>query len=315
MPAHVLTWITSIASCLPFSGAQQPFSIVVLDTPEGAREPQVAVGHRLWQDVGSGPGGTTPLCATVYVTCGTKSGVYVVASRYCCAVFDPAKRIASVGSLALGMRRGPRVAVSGETVVVTAIAGEQGGGRDGDLLCWRSTDEARTWTTAERINTNAGTAREGLHAMAAGPKAELFCVWIDLALETPRLCGSVSTDSGAHWSPARPVTGDSDRICPCCHPSVAFDANGQVWVLWRGDRDGARDMFVAQSKDHGSTFSSPTKVGTGTWKLDACPMDGGALVSAVVWFNRHRAATRVQSATTRTCGSASCACTSSASTE
>ena len=36
-------------------------------------------------------------------------------------------------------------------------------------------------------------------------------------------------------------------------------------------------MVVAYSDDRGLTFSQPTKLGTGTWKLEACPMDGGAI--------------------------------------
>ena len=37
-------------------------------------------------------------------------------------------------------------------------------------------------------------------------------------------------------------------------------------------------MYLARSKD-GVGFSAPEKLGTGTWKLNACPMDGGGLVT------------------------------------
>jgi len=36
-------------------------------------------------------------------------------------------------------------------------------------------------------------------------------------------------------------------------------------------------MYLATSRD-GVTFSTPKKLGEGTWKLNACPMDGGGLV-------------------------------------
>src|SRR5262249_8732194 len=156
-------------------------------------------------------------------------------------------RVASVGVLSLGMRRSPRIAVSGGSVVVTAIAGELGGGFDGDLLCWRSTERGQSWSSATRINATAGSAREGLHAMAAGIEKDRFCAWIDLSGGTPRIFGSASTDEGVHWSPPAPVSRDADRICPCCHPSVSIDASGKIWVMWRGDAEGARDMFVASS--------------------------------------------------------------------
>lgn len=47
--------------------------------------------------------------------------------------------------------------------------------------------------------------------------------------------------------------------------------------MFRNWLDGARDLYVTRSSDAGATFSKATKLGQGTWKLDACPMDGGAL--------------------------------------
>jgi hypothetical protein len=271
-------------------------SVIELKMPAGAREPQVAIGGRVSEMLGSRL--ILPHRANVFVACGTKDGVFVCASENSGETFAPSVRVASVGSLSLGMRRGPRIAVSGGSVVVTAIAGEQGGGRDGDVLCWRSADEGRTWSSASRINAPAGSAREGLHAMAAGAQGDLFCAWIDLGTGTPRIFGSASADSGERWSPPIPVTREVDRICPCCHPSVAIDGKGGVWVMWRGEVDGARDMFVARSEDHGANFSPPAKVGQGTWKLDACPMDGGAIVrtpgrTTTVW-RRERSVYRAE---------------------
>lgn len=44
-------------------------------------------------------------------------------------------------------------------------------------------------------------------------------------------------------------------------------------ILWAGNRD----MYTATSKDGGKTFSKASKLGTVTWELDACPMDGGCI--------------------------------------
>ena len=41
---------------------------------------------------------------------------------------------------------------------------------------------------------------------------------------------------------------------------------------------GARDMYLTTSSDGGKNFSPAQKLGEGSWKLDACPMDGGSLV-------------------------------------
>jgi hypothetical protein len=53
--------------------------------------------------------------------------------------------------------------------------------------------------------------------------------------------------------------------------------DGQILVMWRNWLGGARDMYLARSRD-GATFSKPEKLGRGTWQLNACPMDGGGLV-------------------------------------
>jgi hypothetical protein len=36
-------------------------------------------------------------------------------------------------------------------------------------------------------------------------------------------------------------------------------------------------MYFARSQDGGRTFDSAQRLGAGTWQLDACPMDGGAI--------------------------------------
>lgn len=249
---------------------------VVLETPAGARQPQFAVARAR---IGETPGiGIEQLVDSVYVVYGTPNTVHVCISKDSGASFEPAWKVGAVGSLALGMRRGPRIAIVGQSIVITAIAGEKGGGRDEDVVSWHSTDQGGSWTYDGRIHEVAGAAREGLHALAAGPKDELFCVWIDLAKDAPRICGASSAgDRLGRWSETRIVFADPDGICPCCHPSVAFDAKGRLYVMWRGHDGASRDMVVATSDDLGKTFSRPTKLGTGTWKLEACPMDGGAL--------------------------------------
>jgi hypothetical protein len=47
--------------------------------------------------------------------------------------------------------------------------------------------------------------------------------------------------------------------------------------MWRNALGGSRDMYVGLSTDHGKTFHTE-KLGQDTWQLNACPMDGGALV-------------------------------------
>ncbi|QEH35182.1 BNR/Asp-box repeat protein [Aquisphaera giovannonii] len=190
-------------------------------------------------------------------------------------------RVAEVGradALMVGMRRGPRIAVAGDRAVITAIGGLEREGWSGDLLAWRSADAGATWAGPVRVNAVEGSAREGLHGMAAGPDGSVYCTWLDLRAKRTEVYGARSRDGGATWEPDRLVyRSPGGSVCECCHPSVSFGPDGDLVVMWRNQVEGARDLYLSRSTDGGSTFGPAGKLGRGTWPLQACPMDGGAV--------------------------------------
>jgi hypothetical protein len=215
---------------------------------------------------------------TVGVTYGSGNTVYFAASKDGGRTFSPAVTVASGGKLSLGMHRGPRLAFTPAAVVISAIVGDQGGGRDGDLVAWRSADGGKSWSDGVHVNDVPGSAREGLHAMAFGGTQTLFAAWLDLRDKGTRVYGSASKDGGATWSPNRVVyESPSGTVCQCCHPSVAIDASGVIYVMFRNSLEGSRDLYLTRSSDAGRTFDAAVKVGSGTWKLEGCPMDGGGV--------------------------------------
>jgi len=240
------------------SRAPRPTMVVAPDV--GAREPQVAVDGRGRIYVAFGVGNA--------IRCGRSDDggrSYTVAT------------VGEAGVLALGMRRGPRIAAAGDALVVTAIIGREGKGRDGDVLAWRSTDAGASWTGPARVNAVEGSAREGLHGMAAGPDGSVFCAWLDLREKGTQVYGARSRDGGATWEADLLVyRAPGGTVCQCCHPSVAFGPAGELAVMWRNLVDGARDLYLVRSTDGGATFGPAEKLGRGTWRLNACPMDGGA---------------------------------------
>jgi hypothetical protein len=164
--------------------------------------------------------------------------------------------------------------------VITAVYGRQGGGRDGDLLAWRSKDEGKSWQGPITVNDVPGAAREGLHAMAASTTGALASVWLDLRGKGTQILASISRDGGATWEANQVVYRSPDgTVCECCHPSTAYDGTGRLYVMWRNWLGGARDMYLSQSDD-GKTFGAAQKLGEGTWPLNACPMDGGGIAVA-----------------------------------
>jgi hypothetical protein len=149
---------------------------------------------------------------------------------------------------------------------------------DGNLMAWRSVDGGMHWSGGVAINDVPGAAREGLHALAADAKGRLFAVWLDKGgASGTRLFTARSDDGGASWSRNVLVYSSPEgTICECCHPSIAIDPDGWVYVMWRNWLDGSRDMYLARTRD-GASFTKAEKLGQGTWQLNACPMDGGAL--------------------------------------
>jgi hypothetical protein len=226
-----------------------------------AREPQVALdGRRTYIAYGMGD--------TTYISISTDHG----------KTFGTPIKVGEPGKLSLGMRRGPRIAVHEGVITVTATYGPLGGGRDGDLIAFRSEDEGRTWSAVE-VNGVEGSAREGLHGMAVASDGTLACAWLDLRTKSTQLYMSSSKDGGATWSENQLVyASPSGAICECCHPSLAFDGKGNLYVMFRNSLDGSRDMYTTFSQDL-RTFSPALKLGKGTWPLRACPMDGGMLAA------------------------------------
>lgn len=229
------------------------------------------------------PGAQPQLAAVgdrVYLTYGEGGRVIVVASADGGDTFGAPVSLPTSGTLALGMHRGPRVAATSRAVLVTAIVGRRGGGADSDILLFRSTDRGETWSAPTVINDVAGAAREGLHAMAASPSGVVVLAWLDLRKQGTRIYSAVSRDHGATWaSDVLVYASPSGTVCECCHPSVAIDPDGRIAIMFRNSLDGNRDMYLARSDD-GIRFTAAAKLGTGSWAVNACPMDGGSLALA-----------------------------------
>jgi hypothetical protein len=196
-------------------------------------------------------------------------------------------KVAELPKMLLGRHRGPRVVISGNAIVVSAIASEPG-----DLLAWRSTDGGRTWSASITINDTPKAAREGLHAMAADAEGHLAAAWLDDRSGSKRLFAAFSDDAGRTWSRNVLLYESPDGpICPCCDPSLVAMGRGEFTVMWRNALAGSRDLYTLHLRG-GHPVGSAVKQGEGTWKLDACPMDGGGVAVhdgqvASAWRREH----------------------------
>lgn len=87
-----------------------------------------------------------------------------------------------------------------------------------------------------------------------------------------------SHDGGKTWSKSKMIYRSPDgSVCECCKPSIISDNDGNLIVMFRNNINGSRDLHFTKTIDGGKTFSIPEKLGSGTWKINGCPMDGGGL--------------------------------------
>lgn len=250
-----------LASMVSPLRAEDPVCVVSTDSVAGAQQPQIAFD----------PAGR------IYIVFGAAEDIYVCKSVDQGKSYSAPIKVGHVAKLALGMRRGPRIVASESSVVVSAISHDSG-----NLMAWRSEDGGQTWSPAIEINDQPKVAREGLHAMAIGADGLIFCTWLDLRNDRTQIYGASSQDGGQTWSEnIRIYASPSGTVCECCHPSVSISDDGTLYVMWRNALRGNRDMYLAKSDDSGQTFGAAEKLGIGSWKLEACPMDGGDLTVAM----------------------------------
>ena len=249
------------------TGSAAPVQVTTADFGD-ARQPQLALNRQ----------------GDLFLVFGNARGIWFSSSTNGGKTFSASTKIDELKGLALGMRRGPRIAATENRLTVTAISHE-----NGNLSSWHSADSGVTWSKPAVVNDVPSSAREGMHGLAGDEKGNLYAVWLDLRDKKTQLWGSRSVDGGKRWGENVQVYQSPDEtICECCHPSVVFNPKGEVIAMWRNWLGGNRDMYRSISTDGGRTFGMATKLGTGEWPLKGCPMDGGSLAvmgdeTAYVW--------------------------------
>jgi hypothetical protein len=177
----------------------------------------------------------------------------------------PPQKVAHVDGLMVGMRRGPQAAITSGTLVITAC------GSVGDLLAYRI---GQKQPDPVRINHIAGSAREGLASICAD-HGVFYASWLDAGSTGAEVHVSSSHDLGRTWSLDECAYASPDgHVCECCQPQIAC-AGDTVAVMWRNWINGNRDMWMTTLGRRPA--APPAKLGSGSWPLNACPMDGGAL--------------------------------------
>ena len=180
--------------------------------------------------------------------------------------------IDSVPGMHLGMSRGPQLASSSAYSVVTAMD------KAGDIHSYWLDQKHKKWHTGKSVNDLQGSAPEGLMGLAADDADNFYAVWLDTRIsKRNEIFFSYSRDHGMTWTKNKLIYKSPEgHVCECCKPNIAV-RQGKIAIMFRNWLAGSRDLYIASSLDGGKTFSDIQKLGSGTWKLDGCPMDGGGV--------------------------------------
>ncbi|MGF7218724.1 hypothetical protein GGR92_004903 [Spirosoma lacussanchae] len=208
----------------------------------------------------------------VHLVYGQDSTIYYAVADKQSYQFSPPVAVATLSQLVAGAKRGPQIAVTEKYVVITAV------NRAGNLFAYSLDRQTGKWFPTVQINDVPEVAKEGFQSIASASPEVFHATWLDLREDKRnKIVMATSRDGGLTWSANRVVyRSPSGTVCECCKVSIAAIGD-EVYIQFRNWLNGSRDLYLAHSADGGATFAPAQKLGSGTWQLNACPMDGGAV--------------------------------------
>jgi hypothetical protein len=156
-----------------------------------------------------------------------------------------------------------------------------------DVYTASSTDDGKTWSTPQRLHTDASATEHGFVSLYAG-KTGVGAFWLD----GQRYAQHDAPDGMELRHKVMGGTGPQVEdvvdalVCDCCQTDVAMVA-GSPLVVYRDRSEGnIRDISIAR-QENGAWVSTP--VAQDGWYITGCPVNGPAIagangVVAVTWF-------------------------------
>lgn len=246
------------------------YSFFILSLFEGNKPTPTPPGNNLIIGDGEMPQTCTDKSGTVHLVYGHGDTLIYAASADQGQSFSRPETISIIPKLVDYAMRGPQIAATSTGIVIIAANAA------GDLFAFKKAGNA-SWKKASRINDMDTVAKEGFTALAASGNT-LVAVWLDLRnTRKNKIVASRSEDGGLTWGKNKIVYDSPDTgICECCKPSALMLGN-DLYILFRNNIAGNRDMYLIHSTDAGKSFEPAKKIGTISWKLNGCPMDGGGM--------------------------------------
>ncbi|MDF2433800.1 MAG: hypothetical protein JWP44_3431 [Mucilaginibacter sp.] len=222
---------------------------------------------------GQQPQITTDNKGIVRVVFGGADSIFCSTSSNQGKTFSKPVLVGVVPKMHLGMARGPQLATSADYSVITAMD------QKGDIHFFVLKHNEGGWERKGFVNDVRSSAPEGLMNIAADKQNNFYATWLDLRAGKSNniYFSSIAVSKTDKWLKNSLIYKSPDgHVCECCRPSIAVQGS-QVAIMFRNWLLGSRDLYLIKSNNRGETFAAAQKLGNGTWKLNACPMDGGGL--------------------------------------
>jgi hypothetical protein len=222
--------------------------------------------------IGKQPQISTDNTGIIRVVYGSNDSIFCITSVNAGQAFGKPALVGIVKKMHLGMDRGPQLASSAHYSIVTAMD------QTGNIHFFVLNHKNSVWQNKGLVNDIEGSAPEGLMNIACDRQDNFYATWLDLRLNKKNNIYFSTLQSGHDkWARNTLVYRSPDEhVCECCRPSIAVKGPN-VAIMFRNWLNGSRDLYLATSTNNGHSFNNAVKLGGGTWKLNACPMDGGGL--------------------------------------
>ncbi len=121
--------------------------------------------------------------------------------------------------------------------------------------------DVATNSLSGNLSVSNGNDTESI-TVAADTMSNVYVAWTDLrsANTTARL--NTSNDSGANWDLDGSIINTASTFASSSNPELAV-LDGRIAVVWQDTRSGLDDIYLSQSEDAASTWSTPTRVDLG----------------------------------------------------
>lgn len=183
----------------------------------------------------------------------------------------------------------PQIAVGPDGTSHVLFTGNQDLGNDKSSVIaryTRSTDGGKSFEPVRTLNSPADNdlsavmhggfvAAHAFGTLLAARNGNVGVYWIDTRLmDESDTAGAVfyaiSRDGGETFEADQVLF--EENVCPCCQLG-ATEAGDAVFLTTRQVFDGKyRDATVALSRNAGSSFAAPVRVGEGRWEIEGCPL-------------------------------------------